>query len=148
MKPILVLILSFFMILPCLWIHSLTPDYALAGRMALCIMLLFMAYDHFADSRGMVMMVPPYLPLRQEIVYLFCLAESTMALLLLIPAFVPATGIALILFFVLLSPIQPASTRADLQKSLWEGSGRFMWISGPLQVVLVAWVYCCTVGHI
>ncbi len=57
----------------------------LAGRIAMAIMLSFTAIGHFVFIEGITAMIPDFIPLKGELVYLTGILEITLGLGLLIP---------------------------------------------------------------
>jgi uncharacterized membrane protein len=54
------------------------------------------------------------------------------------------TGIALIIFFLLILPanIYAAIKKVDYEKATYEGKGiGYLWFRVPLQIFFIAWVY-------
>ena len=66
MKPLIVLLVAFVISLVILRLVNGDMDYALAGRIAVSVMLLFTSIAHFAFTKGMVMMLPPFIPFKTE----------------------------------------------------------------------------------
>ena len=44
-------------------------DYSLSGRIAMSMMLLFTSIGHFAFSKGMILMMPDFIPFKNIFVY-------------------------------------------------------------------------------
>jgi uncharacterized membrane protein len=144
MKPLIVLLASalaaFFLIL----LLSGRADYALAGRIGMSVMLLFTAIGHFLYTKGMALMMPPFMPFKRVLVYLTGILEMAAAAGLLLSRFQMLTGHLLILFFVLVLPanISAAMRHVDYQRSNQEGSGiRYLWFRIPLQLFFILWVF-------
>ena len=144
MKPLFVLLISFAaaaIIIKTGWPgHS----FCLAGSVAMAIMLLFTAMGHFIFTKGMVLMVPGFIPYKRAIVYMTGLIEIIAAIGLAIPATRTITGWLLIVFFLALLPanINAAMQHIDHEKANAEGKGRsYLWFRIPLQLFFIAWVY-------
>jgi uncharacterized membrane protein len=144
MKPLIVLLASalaaFFLIL----LLSGRTDYALAGRIGMSVMLLFTAIGHFLYTKGMALMMPPFMPFKRVIVYLTGILEMAAAAGLLFSRLQMLTGHLLILFFVLVLPanISAAMRHVDYQRDNQEGSGiRYLWFRIPLQLFFILWVF-------
>lgn len=101
MKPFIVLLLVFAISVLALRIMRGEYKFALSGRIAMSVMLLFTAIAHFAFTEGMAMMLPDFVPFKSEIVYLTGVIEIMAAICLLIPSATVATGWLLVIFFVL-----------------------------------------------
>ena len=144
MKPLIVLIISFLVALLCT--RVMTGDWmaAVAGNAAMAVMLLFTAIGHFAYSKGMVMMMPAFMPIKKALVWLTGFIEIFAAVGLLIPSLRELTSWLLILFFILILPvnIQAAIKNVDYQKATYTGSGlKYLWFRIPLQILFVGWVW-------
>lgn len=148
MKPLIVLLLVFglsWLVLR-LWLPH--ADGMLAARIAMAAMLLFTALGHFMFTKGMTLMLPAFLPFREGIVYGTGILEIAAAAGLLLPVVKRETGIALIIFFVLLLPanIYAAAHQLDYEKGTYTGKGlAYLWFRVPLQLFFIAWVYVCAV---
>ena len=119
-------------------------DYALAGVIAMSVMLVFTSIGHFVFTKGMLMMIPRFIPFRKELVYITGIIEIAAAVGLLIPRFRVMTAWLLIVFFILLLPanIYAATRQVDYQKGTLEGPGTtYLWFRVPLQILFILWVY-------
>ncbi len=69
MKPLILLIAVFAVFSACS--KLLTGDWNLpfGGNLAMCLMLCFTAMGHFMFTKGMSMMIPPFLPFKTGLVY-------------------------------------------------------------------------------
>ena len=115
-----------------------------SGNLGMFGMLCFTAIGHFMFTKGMTMMMPEFIPLKKEFVYLTGIAEVLLGLALLFPAFRYTAGIILIILFVLMLPanIHGAIRHVDLQKANYEGKGLgYLWFRIPLQLFFIGWVW-------
>ena len=92
MMPLIVLLIVFCLSLLWIKLRRKVYGFAWAGRIAMSAMLLFTAVGHFAFTEGMAMMLPPFVPYKQEMVYFTGLVEIAAAFGLLIPRFRLATA--------------------------------------------------------
>ena len=104
MKPLIVLLLSFTISLIVIKITNKEYDFALSARIAMSIMLVFTAIGHFAFTKGMSMMIPQFIPFKENFVYLTGIFEILLAIGLLIPKLKVLSGWALIVFLLLMLP--------------------------------------------
>ncbi|MFT3912341.1 MAG: hypothetical protein QM737_23140 [Ferruginibacter sp.] len=144
MKPLIVLLASFLFALLTLRVMHGNYETAFAARIAMSAMLLFTAIAHFAFTKGMTMMVPPFIPFKELVVYLTGLFEIAAALGLLIPSVQYLTALMLIIFFILLLPanIYAAVKHINYQKGNYDGAGlKYLWFRVPLQIFFIAWLY-------
>ena len=119
-------------------------DFALAGVIAMSVMLVFISIGHFVYTKGMLMMIPGFIPFRKELVYITGIIEVAAAVGLLIPGLRIMTAWFLIVFFILLLPanIYAATRHIDYQKGTLEGPGAtYLWFRVPLQILFILWVY-------
>jgi len=144
MIPLIVLLTVFCFSLLLLKLFRKSLDFALAGRIAVSVMLLFTAVGHFAFTEGMAMMLPPFIPYKQEVVYFTGLIEIAAAFGLLIPRFRLITAWLLVVFFILVMPanIYAAIEHVNYQNATLDGNGpAYLWFRVPLQVFFIIWVY-------
>jgi uncharacterized membrane protein len=144
MKPLVVLLVTFA--LSCLLFYVFTHDVSvyLSGRIAMAVMLVFTSIAHFAFYKGMMLMLPPFIPFKRVTVYLTGVIEIAAAVGLLIPQSSYITGIFLIIFFVLLLPanIYASSKNINLEKADYSGNGlSYLWFRIPLQVLFIIWIW-------
>lgn len=119
-------------------------NYPLSGRIAMAVMLLFTAIGHFVFTKGMVLMLPGFLPFKKLLIWFTGFLEVAAAIGLLLPALQQTTAWLLIIFFVLILPanINAASKHIDYQKGSYEGPGAgYLWFRVPLQLLFTGWVY-------
>jgi uncharacterized membrane protein len=104
MKPLFVLGISFVLAIFAIRIFTHYYDYAYAARIAMSVMLLFTAIGHFAFAKGMMMMIPVFIPFRLSLVYITGIIEIMAAVGLQIAGLKNLSGILLIIFFILVLP--------------------------------------------
>lgn len=144
MIPLIILLISFVLTLGILKLIRHEYRIALAARVALAIMLLFTAIGHFAFTKGMALMIPPFIPYKTTLVYLTGLLEIAFSIGLLMPRLRLWTAWLLIAFFLLLLPanIYAAMEHINYQTSTFDGPGSsYLWFRIPMQVFLIAWTY-------
>jgi uncharacterized membrane protein len=150
MKPLIVLLASFMIALMAIKILDNRFDYALAARIAMAVMLIFTSIAHFVFTRGMAMMIPPFLPFKTGLVYFTGIIEIIAAIGLLTPVISVATGWLLMAFFALLLPanIYAAIKRIDYQKGTFNGRGlSYLWVRVPLQILFIVWTYMSSIRN-
>ncbi len=144
MKPLVVLLVVFLIAAFAIKMRSGAFNFALSARIAMCAMLVFTAMAHFAFTKGMVMMIPQFIPFKTELVYFTGILEIVFGIGLLVPAFRMYAGWILIVFFILLLPanIKSAMEHIDYQKGTFDGYGLpYLWFRIPLQLLFMGWVY-------
>ena len=148
MKPFIVLITVFGISLPGIWLITGDTDLRLSGNIAMSVMLVFTAIGRFAYAKGMEMMLPPFIPFKAAMVYVTGILEVMAAIGLLVPSLQQVTSYLLILFFILVLPVNiyAAGKQVDYQKENHEGPGlSYLWFRIPFQLLLIAWVYVCNI---
>jgi uncharacterized membrane protein len=144
MKVLIVLALAFVAASVVFKIFSGNWNITGSGNIAMCAMLCFTAAGHFVFSKGMEMMMPSFIPLKKEIVFLTGVIEIAGGVGLLFSQTRQLTATLLIIFFILILPanINAALKHVDLQKATTGGSGAdYLWFRIPMQILLVAWVW-------
>jgi len=148
MKPLVVLLSSFFIAIFVMRIINKDYNFALSARIAMSIMLCFTAIGHFAFTKGMSMMIPQFIPFKTNLVYLTGLFEIILAIGLLIPKFKVISGWTLIIFLVLMLPanIYASIHHINYQKGTFDGHGlSYLWFRIPLQILFIVWAYLSTI---
>ncbi|MBC2838633.1 hypothetical protein [Robiginitalea sp. SC105] len=115
-----------------------------AGRIAMAAMLVFTAYVHFVYTKGMALMIPDFLPYREAGVLATGILELVFIIGLLLPRTYKVTGIALIIYLILVIPahVHAAIEHIDFRTAEATGHGlEFLWFRIPLQFFFIAWVY-------
>jgi uncharacterized membrane protein len=143
MKPLVVLLVSAVGTLLVTHVISGRWDYLIAGNIAMAIMLLFTALGHFIYWKGMIMMVPGFIPAKKQMVFLTSIFEVLFAIGLCIPSSRRLTADLLILFFLLVLPanVNAAQKGVDYQDASFEGRGaNYLWLRIPMQLFFIAWV--------
>jgi uncharacterized membrane protein len=106
-------------------------------------MLFLTASGHFLFTKGMTMMVPPFMPYKTFLVYLTGVAELALGIGLLFHSSRHLAGILLIAMFAFLLPanIYAASKRLNYQKADHTGAGlSYLWFRVPLQLLFFGWL--------
>ena len=151
MKPLIVLLVSFLIALLIEKLRSKRIEWALAGRIAMSIMLLITSLGHFMFTTGMTAMIPESLPLKKEMVYATGVLEILFAIGLLIPKIKIRVAWLLILFFILILPanIKAAMENINFQTGELDGKGiAYLWFRIPLQIFFILWVYFATIKKV
>jgi len=109
-----------------------------ASKWLLALLLIAAGTMHFIRSEMFVQIVPPYLPLHRELVYLSGVFEIALGLLLLVPRFsrFAAWGIVALLIAVF-----PANIYLYQHQDLLPAPPLLHLLRLPLQGILVLWAY-------
>ncbi|KJD36856.1 membrane protein [Tamlana sedimentorum] len=148
MKPLIILLTSFVIAIFAIKIINKAYHFALAARIAMSVMLCFTAIGHFVFTKGMSMMIPPFIPFKTNLVYLTGIFEILLAIGLLIPKLKVVSAWALIIFLVLMLPanIYACLHNIDFQKGTFNGKGlSYLWFRIPLQFLFIAWTYLSSI---
>ncbi|WP_281751564.1 DoxX family protein [Neptunitalea chrysea] len=144
MKPFIVLLATFSLLLISTKLYGNTYDFKLSGRVALIIMLLFTSIAHFIYTKGMAAMIPQPIPYKKEVVLFTGILEILFAISLLFPTISIQVGWGLILFLLLITPanIYGAIASINYQNINSLGPGiSYLWIRIPIQIIYLCWVY-------
>ncbi len=145
MKPLLVL-LSVFLIGLLIKLLSKRKGISISwiGRMAMGSMLIFTGVAHFAFTHGMAAMLPAWVPLKVELIYLTGILEIAGAIGLLVNKYSRVSGISLIIFLILILPanIYAAIHHIDPTTGVANGPGlQYLLFRIPLQFFFILWIY-------
>jgi len=144
MKPLLLLIIVFIIASVVSKIATGNWNLIFSGNLAMFVMLCFTAMGHFMFTKGMMMMMPGFIPFKKELVYFTGFAEIFLGLALLFPQFRYMSGIMLIVFFGLLLPanINAAIKHINFEKATYDGNGlQYLFFRVPLQLFFIGWVF-------
>jgi len=117
---------------------------AQAGRMAMGALLLFTGTSHFYLIKGMVLMMPDFLPAKLALVYVTGLIEIILGLGLLFEKTRKISSLLLILFLIAVLPanVVTALKHVNIQAADFTGPGlSYLWFRIPLQLLFIGWVY-------
>lgn len=148
MKPLIVLFVTFVIAVYIIKQIQKKYDIPFSARIAMSCMLLFTSIGHFIYTKGMVMMMPDFIPYKIEMVYFTGIIEIAAAIGLLIPKLRVLTAWLLIAFFILLLPanINAAIKNIDYQTGTFEGDGvGYLWFRIPLQILFIVWIYISSI---
>lgn len=144
MKPLFVLTIVFIISLIANKFNKGNFQLALSGRIAMSAMLLFTAIGHFVYTKGMSMMLPDFIPMKTEMIYLTGIIEIAAAIGLFIPKLRVMIAWLLVAFFILMLPanVYAATKQLNYQTGTFDGHGlTYLWFRIPLQILFIAWVY-------
>ena len=111
-------------------------------RYLLALFFVLAGANHFINPGFYLKIMPPYLPWHLVLVYLSGFLEIALGILLLIPKF---THIAAWGLIALLIAVFPANIHMAVNHELFpEYRAMTLWLRLPLQFVLMALCYWCT----
>jgi uncharacterized membrane protein len=101
--------------------------------------------NHFVNSEFYLPLMPPYLPLHLELIYLSGLAELVLGIAVLVASVrrLAAWGIILLLIAIFPANVHVALYNVSLGGAE-EGAGIWNWVRLPFQAVFVAWAWWYT----
>jgi uncharacterized membrane protein len=111
------------------------------GRVSLAIMLIVTGVAHFTSSNVMVEMMPEFLPMKKEIVYLTGILEFLAAVGLLIGKLSKITAILLIIYFVAILPANIVGSFKQVNLGGMEYGAMYLLFRVPLQILFIFWTY-------
>ncbi len=152
MKPLVVLVSVFALMMLFTYAFHQREDLFFSGRLALCVMLLFTSLAHFVFIKGMVLMVPPFIPdaIKKLIVLITGLIEIAGAAGIMISATRVTAGYLLVIFLIAMLPANVYATqrRVNMEEGDFSGPGTYYLIFRiPMQLFLLAWAYYFTIAH-
>ena len=111
-------------------------------RLALASMFTLTGVSHFTATESFLAMVPEFLPLRREAIYLSGVAELAGAVGLFVPHLRRAAGLGLAALLVAVFPANVNVALNNVQVDLVPGSSAYQWgrlLLQPLLVWFVVW---------
>jgi uncharacterized membrane protein len=143
MKPLFVLSGSFLIALIFFYFLKNEFDFNTAGQIAMALMMAFSAISHFVFTKGMIAMIPDFLPMKKQIVYVTGVIEVLLGMGLLFSASRLLAGWMLVAFFILLLPANINASMKNINYHTGERDGngiRYLWFRIPLQLFYILWV--------
>lgn len=144
MKPLLVLIGAFLTVLLIVKFTKGNFEIKFSARFAMGVMLLFTALGHFLFSKGMVQMIPSFIPFKLFLVYSTGVLEILIAIALFTSFQTSLMGLILLIFFLLILPanIYAAYHGVNYQTGAMDGpSLSYLIFRIPLQFLFVLWTF-------
>lgn len=122
-------------------------DVAAAGRIGIAAVFAFTALGHFVKRDAMAAMLPASMPGRPAIIVLSGVLEAFLAVLVLMPTYSKAAGIALCIFLVLVTPVNVYAAIKKVDFGGHAAGPKYLLLRLPLQFVLLGWTYWFAVRH-
>jgi uncharacterized membrane protein len=113
----------------------------LAGKCVFASLFLVAGVGHFVSSGFFVRIMPPYLPLQRELVYLSGAFEIGLGLLLFFPR---TTRVAAWGLIALLIAIFPANIYMYQHREMFHVAPLVLLLRLPVQAVLILWAWIYT----
>ena len=100
---------------------------------------------HFVNPGFYLPMMPPYLPLHAELVFLSGVTEVALGATVLVPALRPWAAWGIILLLIAVFPANLHVALHDIPLgSAHEGLGVWNWVRLPIQPLLILWAWWYT----
>lgn len=150
MKPFFVLIAVFALSAPFFKLTRKNWNLNVAGVLALSAMLIFSSLGHFMFPDGMAMMIPDFLPAKKTLVFATGFLEIIFAVLILFKKYRKITGLAIIIFLILVLPsnILASVNNVNYETGDYKGEGLpYHYFRIPLQIFYIVWMYLFTVKN-
>lgn len=114
---------------------------ALRGRISLSLFFIFAGVSHFIVTQEMTQMLPAFIPLRTEIIYLTGISEILGGIGLLSSRWARLSSILLILFLIGVLPANIYAAMASIEFGGHAFGASYLLIRVPFQLFLIAWAY-------
>ena len=111
------------------------------SRRALALVMVVAGMLHFVATDAYVAVMPGYLPLRRELVYLSGVFEVLFGLGLLWRKTRAAAGIGLIALYLAVLPANINMAVHNIQPAGFDIPGFLLWARLPFQLVLIYWAW-------
>jgi uncharacterized membrane protein len=152
MKPLIVLASVFGITMLFTYAFQQREDLFFSGRLALCVMLLFTSLAHFVFIKGMILMVPPFIPntIKKIIVIITGLIEIAGAAGIMIAETRVTAGYLLVIFLIAMLPANVYATqrRVNMEEGDFSGPGMYYLIFRlPMQIFLIFWTFYFAIIH-
>jgi uncharacterized membrane protein len=115
-----------------------------AARLGMAVAMAFAGISHLVLATPFIQHLPPWVPLREEVVFVSGLIEIALGIALLLPT--PTrrrVGVVLALYFVAVVPGNVYVAVYDVDVDGQPG-GIYPWVRLPLQLLFIAWAIWST----
>lgn len=116
-------------------------DAGLRGRISLALVFFVTGLGHFIRTEPMAGMLPPWVPMREGVVYATGALEWLGAAGLFVPGVSRAAALCLIAFLVLVFPANLYAALNRVPMGGHEDGPIYLLIRGPFQALLVWWAW-------
>lgn len=145
MKLLVILFATFIVSLLITLIFQEKADPVFSGNLGMTVFIIFTGFSHFKFQKGMVMMIPDYIPAKLFWVYFTGVLEIAAGIGLMIPPLREFTAVSLICFYVLvfIANIHSSKKNINIFKADHTGPGmKYLYIRRiPMQLILIAWTW-------
>jgi len=120
-------------------------NFLFSGNLGMAVFIIFTGLAHFKFQKGMVMMIPDFIPGKLFWVYFTGIIEIAAGIGLMIPSIRELTAVLLLVFYVLvfIANIQSSKKKINIFKGDYTGPGMgYLYKERiPMQVILIAWTW-------
>lgn len=144
MKPFIILVVAFFVVLGFGKLTGKELNLFLIARLALSCMLVFIALGHFIYGEELAEMIPLKFSNKGNIITILALTQLLASITLHIPLLRKSTGWLLIVYFLFIFSITIYAAFQGNNYQTIEFKGQttlFIWLRLPFQILLVLWTY-------
>lgn len=145
MKLLSILFIAFILTLVGSKLVQGSWNFLFAGNFGMAAFIIFTGFAHFKFQKGMVLMIPDFIPAKIFWVYFTGIIEIAAGIGLMIPSIREITAILLLIFFVLVfvANINSSKKKINLFKADFTGPGMdYLYKERlPMQIILIVWTW-------
>lgn len=145
MKLLSILFITFILALAGSRLIQGSWDLPFAGNLGMAVFIIFTGFSHFKFQKGMVLMMPDFIPAKMFWVYFTGVLEIAAGVGLMIQSIRELTAILLIIFYILVFAANINSSRKNVNifKGDYSGPGMTYLFREriPMQIILIAWTW-------
>lgn len=145
MKLLTILFVTFVLALAGTKIFQGEWNFLFSGNLGMAVFIIFTGFSHFKFQKGMVMMIPEFIPAKLFWVYFTGIIEIAAGIGLMIPSIRELTAVLLIIFYVLIfiANINSSKKNINIFKADFTGPGTAYLYKEriPMQIILIAWTW-------
>lgn len=143
MEPLLILVITYIITLATGYFYRKQLMFLKAARIGLSVMFVFTGLSHFVYTKGMAMMLPPFLPFKRIIIYITGIIEIILALGIFSNK-KRLTGLLAGIFLIAVLPcnIYAACLQVNIVTAKYDGEGLFSLLYRvPIQFFFIYCIY-------
>lgn len=145
MKLLTILFVTFVLALAGTKIFQGEWNFLFSGNLGMAVFIIFTGFSHFKFQKGMVMMIPEFIPAKLFWVYFTGIIEIAAGVGLMIPTIRELTAVLLIIFYILIfiANINSSKKNINIFKADFTGPGMSYLYKEriPMQIILIAWTW-------
>lgn len=145
MKLLIILFVTFILALFGTKLFQGSWNFLFSGNLGMAVFIMFTGFSHFKFQKGMVMMIPDFIPAKMFWVYFTGVIEIVAGIGLMIPSIREVTAVLLIVFYILIfaANINSSKKRVNLFRADYTGPGiNYLFKERiPMQIILIFWTW-------